>query len=115
MSEFLLGVLSVTTGWAILASLVFGLIIGAFYGYTLAPGRETLYPWSLWLVVNASLLLLAGVALLDASSLRLDRSLGRMILWTFTCGAIPIGRYLRFRLHLAWAQRRRLRSEKEEQ
>ncbi len=98
MREFAESLLAVATPTSILSTLVFGLMIGAFYGYELESGLPPRYPFQFWLVGLGFVLVLAVLGIAGETAVDPARQVGRAILWTFLCGAIPIGRWIRIKL-----------------
>lgn len=105
MTEFLTNVLIVANPAAIASSILLGLLIGAFYGYMLSPGGPIHYPMALWAVGFMFIVMLALVGWLGDGIPPFDFSVGRGLLWTFTCGSIPLGRGARM-----WWDLRRIRA-----
>lgn len=116
MTAFALEFLSVTTPTAIITTLLFGGMIGAFYGYELESVSAPHYPVRFWLVGLGFVALLALLGSLGETAVSVPHSTARGVLWTFLCGSIPIGRAARIRWR-AWRievkRRRTLRKEKE--
>jgi hypothetical protein len=83
----------IVTPTSILASALLGLLIGAFYGFILAPEKPPLYPWGLLIVGWAFISTFAVWALLFETEFQPVYHFGRAILWTVTVSCIPIGRY----------------------
>lgn len=86
---------------AITASIFFGLLFGATYGWQHGGGALTL-----WLIVTA-LTLANAIAVSIAAEVSWERTLGRVVAWTFAVLALPVGRALRLRFE-SWRDRRRL-------
>lgn len=103
MSTLLPDLVTVAHAGAIATSVLLGLLIGAFYGYELVhtdvPPR---YPFHLWAVGIAFVAVLAIVSVLSGKPPTLGASIGRGLLWTFTCGSIPVGRLSRGLAELRW-------------
>lgn len=108
MTHFALDMLSVATPTAIITTLLFGMMIGAFYGYDLEGTLPPRYPFQFWLVGLAFVAVLAALGVSGRAEVSLPHSLGRAVLWTFLCGAIPIGRWLRMTYHV-WRLKRKHR------
>lgn len=102
-------IIMVATPTVIAWTIVFGLAIGATYGYQLSPSGPNRWPASLWLLGIAFTLILVMLGAFTSSPVAWPRSLARGILWTFFCGALPIGRYARYWATL-WLLRRRRRT-----
>jgi hypothetical protein len=109
VNEFLAGVLAVTTLASVLSSALLGLLVGAFYGWELSNVAPPVFPRQLFVVGLLSVAVLAVLSYFEATELALDHSVGRALLWAFTCGSIPIGRYARLRWEVWWLRHRRRR------
>lgn len=103
-TTFFENILTVASPVTIFSSISLGLFIGAFYGYMLSPGGPIRYPLALWAVGIMFISTLAFTGLLATGIPPVDFSIGRALLWTFTCGSIPIGRGARM-----WWDLRRIR------
>lgn len=96
MIQVLTDALAVATPVAIGSSVLLGLLIGAFYGwYALGPEHPPVWPFALWTVGIAFVVVLGVLATMERTTGSPGASFGRAVLWTFTCGAIPLGRLLR--------------------
>lgn len=93
MSEFF----ELVTVASVASSVLFGMMIGAFYGYTLSPSGRLIYPFSLWAVGLGFIVTLAIFTVSTQLATSPGFSVGRAVLWTVTCVSIPVGRWLRFR------------------
>jgi hypothetical protein len=98
VSEFVQHVFEAVTIGSVLVAALLGMMIGAFYGYTLAPDAPPRYPFALWVVGLAFIAAFGVWAVLSAAPFQPPYQVGRGILWTVTCAAIPIGRFTRHRL-----------------
>ena len=103
MTDFALQFLSVATPPAIIVSALLGAMIGAFYGYELEATIPPRWPLRFWLAGLAFIVGLAVLGMLGEANARLPQQAARAVLWTFLCGAIPLGRWLR----ISWALWRR--------
>lgn len=96
------GILELVTPVSVASSALLGAMIGALYGYEIAPTVRPRYPVTLWTIGLAFIALITIVTLMTVDVTDPNRSLafavGRSILWTITCAAIPGGRWLRGRL-----------------
>ena len=102
--------LSAASPAAFLSSTLLGLLIGAFYGwYVIGPDHPPVYPVALWLIGVAFIALLVVLALFDRSEPRYPIEFGsaRAVLWTATCGAIPMGRLGRHLIEVRILRRKR--------
>lgn len=88
----------IVTPTSLMANVLLGLIIGAFYGYTLKPEGPPMYPVALVLVGWAFLATFTAWAYFTGADFQPIYQFGRGILWTVTCSCIPIGRYARHRI-----------------
>lgn len=101
-------ILELVTPASILSSILFGSMIGALYGYSLAPHEPTRFPWSLYTIGVAFVVLITIITLWggDVVTQRPDRivafAVARIVLWSITCLSIPFGRGLR-----SWIAKRR--------
>lgn len=86
---------------AVLGSMWLGWMIGAFYGFSLARDKPTVYPYSLWLV-GLGFVVLLGVNVYLNGQGTWEFAVARAILWTIVCIFIPLGRWSRVR----WEARR---------
>lgn len=83
---------------AFFTSALLGLLIGAFYGYQLVHYDVPLkYPVALWAVGVMFVGVMAVLAVLgpEPPPHPVEFGMARSLLWTVTCGSIPIGRFLR--------------------
>ena len=94
-------VLELVTPVSVASSVLLGAMIGALYGYEIAPTIRPRFPVSLWTVGLAFVVMLAVVAALSSVPGTPAFAIGRAILWTVVCGSIPGGRWLRG----AWQRR----------
>lgn len=103
----------IVLGPALFTSAILGLIIGAFYGYEISGAeRRASFPTMLWTIGQAWLVSTAILGALREAPFDLEPAIGRGILWTFLCLAIPSG--LQARASLArWRIRRRRRAIEE--
>jgi len=107
VSEFF----QLVTPAAIASSVLFGAMVGGLYGYRLSPGGSLIYPYGLWWVGLAFIVMLTILTLATNLSTTPAYSLGRAVLWTVLCAAIPVGRWLRFRFE-EWRLARKVRRER---
>ncbi len=88
---------------AMMSAIISGVIVGATYGYMLSHEAPPRYPTTLWLV---GLFFIFGQVVVGwlVGEPVFAESLGaaRAVLWTAFCGTIPLGRWGRYRLDLAW-------------
>lgn len=85
---------------AVLASILFGYSVGAFYGFKLSHDKPIVYPYALWIVGLGFVTLLGFVAYSDRGlrgEMWIEFTLARGVLWTILCLFIPIGRMSRVR------------------
>lgn len=90
---------------ALLSATVFGLIVGAFYGYPIYRRQPPHFPVSLFLVGLSYILILAIWALFDGR-FDVEFQSNRLLGWTLLCTAMPVGRWIRLRLMVAALKRR---------
>lgn len=109
MSEFIDQVAQVVTVGSVLSSALLGILIGAFYGYYLAPERPPMFPVALLLVGVAFIAVFQLWSSLANAPFQPPFSLGRAILWVVTVSAIPIGRYGRHLIDIRRHRRSRQR------
>ena len=102
MDDFLTQVLEVVTIGSMFGSVLLGLLFGAFYGYYLDPTKPPIYPRVLWLVGIGFIAMFTVWSMLSHAPFQPAYQLGRAILWTLTCAALPIGRFGRY-----WIQKER--------
>lgn len=107
-------VLQYVTVPSVLGSLLLGFLVGAFYGFQMIGPRPPAYPFSLWLVGIAFVVFLGVLTGLDSDleAGGLGFAIGRGVLWTVTCLAIPVGRWSRLHLE-AWRVERKTRRIRE--
>lgn len=97
----------IVTLTGVAASVLLGAMIGALYGYALDPHHRPIYPVQLWIVGIAFIVTIALVTgLSDDPIAPVAFSIGRGILWTVTCLAIPAGRWGRMSFE-EWRLRRK--------
>lgn len=82
---------------SVASSALFGAMIGAFYGYTLRQEGRHIYPFTLWAVGLGFIVVLGIFTVTTDLTTTPAYSVGRAALWTLTCAAIPVGRWLRMR------------------
>jgi hypothetical protein len=109
MIEFLIQVLEIAHPGAVLSAIVLGLIIGGAYGYTLSAAEPPHLPTQLWLTGITFIITFAALAYLTGEhreTFSFPGQAARMILWTFVCISIPIGRVGRYIWTARWMHRR---------
>jgi hypothetical protein len=75
-----------------------GAAVGAFYGYELAPTVRPRFPWSLFSIGLAFIVLIAMFSVLQVSETGprlLPFAAARAFLWMVLCASIPAARWLR--------------------
>ena len=83
---------------AVASSILFGGMIGALYGYELAPQVKPRFPISLWAIGIGFIVLVTIVTVnqVDSDPERITAfGIARAILWSFLIAAIPVGRIAR--------------------
>ena len=97
---------------SIATSIILGLLVGAFYGYSIAGSAlRPHFPMALWTVGLAWLVSTAILGAFGEAPFRFEVAIGRMILWTILCLAIPAGRWMRTSIDLRALRRRREKLE----
>lgn len=80
---------------SLFGSFLLGVVIGAFYGYELEPFRPPHYPIRMWAVGVAFIVFFTVWSVASQAPFQPIYQVGRGILWTVVCAAIPIGRFTR--------------------
>ena len=85
---------------SIISSVLLGLMIGAAYGYELAPTLRPRYPVTLWSIGLAFIVLITMFTAFDvgAGQMAIAFGIARGLLWTLLCACIPLGRLLHGRI-----------------
>lgn len=106
-------ILEIVFSAGLYTSVALGLLVGAFYGYSMITDPRPQFPSALWSIGLAFVVSLGILAALDEeTSFSLERNIARGILWTILCFAIPSGRRLRIYFE-RWRIRRRTKKLQE--
>lgn len=92
------GLEQIITPVSVATSALLGLMIGALYGYDIAPMAPLRFPWTLWSIGIAFIVMIAiftQLSVPDTGTRLLAFAVGRGVLWTVTCLSIPLGRFIR--------------------
>lgn len=101
---------------AVSGAIFAGVMIGAYWGYTLAEDHKAHYPWALifagWIFV-ATMLVVSRLDPNTPAERNTEWHLARMVLWAVMCSALPIGRYARYKVdvHLLKRKIRKVREQ----
>lgn len=90
---------------AFLSSLLFGLVVGAFYGYPFNEHGPPRFPFSLYLVGTSFILMLAIWAEFSGE-FSWEFQGQRALAWLVLCTGMPIGRWARMKFEEARIHKR---------